>query len=292
MDVPSDLRQALAVAPVNTRPGLYRATLDGAWSFLLPSGGVLMSVALAAMRQALGRPELVPASATATFCSAVAEGPLEVEILVLRVGRTAAQLRAHVRSLSNEAAPGDVGLEVTATFVQPRDLVEAPSMTWLPYPDDLPEADTCPAYDEVGATSGMPFYRNLVVRRAFGDVWWSKTWGPETPRVARYYDYRIPPFMADGWLDPLALPPIADTMAAAVHQGVGSKRPPLLFPSLDLTVHFVAPLSLTQAPVLVDTHGGAVFAGTATASAHLWQDRRLVMVATQTMTLRTLKAGT
>jgi hypothetical protein len=108
--------------------------------------------------------------------------------------------------------------------------------------------------------------------------------------VARYYDYLVPPLI-DGALDVLALPPIADTMASAVHQGVGSKNPPMMFPSLDLTLHFVAAGGLTTEPILVDARGGAVFAGSATASANLWQGRRLVMVATQTMTLRTRRAS-
>lgn len=289
---PADLRHALAVEPVRARPGLYRGQLDAGWSFLLPSGGVLTSVALAAMRDTLSATGLVPSSATATFCSAVQEGPLEIEVVTLRVGRTAAQLRAHVRSLSEAASPGDAGLEVSATFVLPRAVPEVEATTWLPYPDELPPPEACTAHDQNlgGEAQPPPFYRNLVVRQALGDVWWSRTWASAAPRVARYYDYRVPP-LRDGGLDPLALPPIADTMASAVHQGVGSKRPPMIFPSLDLTLHFVATDGLGAGPVLVDAYGTAIFGGTASARANLWQGRRLVMVATQTMTLRTLKVG-
>lgn len=291
MDVPpADLRHALDVESVRGRPGLFRGHLDGAWSFRHPSGGVLTSVALAAMRKALGRDELMPASATATFCSAVPEGRLEVEVVILRAGRTAAQVRAQVRSVSNEGQPGEVGFEVGATFVLPRELAEAETTSWLPYPDELPPRESCPTHDpSLDGVAPPPFYRNLVVHRALGDVWWSKTWAPAHPRVARYYEYRVPPLLG-GALDPLALPPIADTMASAVHQGVGSKQPPMIFPSLDLTLHFVATDGLTTEPVLVDARGTAIFGGTASASANLWQGRRLVMVATQTMTLRTLKA--
>lgn len=290
---PADLRHALAVEPVRARPGLFRGHLDGAWSFRHPSGGVLTSVALAAMRRALGRDELVPASATATFCSAIPAGPLEVEVTILRAGRTAAQVRAHLRSLSEASAnvsPDEAGLEVVATFVLPRELSEAESTSWLPYPDELPPRESCPTHDpSLDGVAPPPFYRNLVVNRALGDVWWAKAWAPAEPRVARYYQYRVPPLVG-GALDPLALPPIADTMATAVHQGVGSKQPPMIFPSLDLTLHFVATNGLSTEPVLVDARGTAIFGGTASASANLWQGRRLVMVATQTMTLRTLKA--
>jgi acyl-CoA thioesterase len=291
---PADLRHALAVEPVRAKAGLYRGHLDGAWNFRLPSGGVLCSVALSAMRDALGRTELVPASATATFCSAVPEGPLEIEVVVLRAGKTAAQLRAQVRSLADGASgesAKEVGFEVGATFVVPRELAEAETTSWLPYPDELPAFESCPTLaPSLDGVVPPAFYRNLIVRRAKGDVWWSKTWAPAEPRVARYYEYRVPPLVS-GALDPLALPPIADTMATAVHQGVGSKQPPMIFPSLDLTVHFVAPAGLSAEPILVDARGTAIFGGTASASANLWQGRRLVMVATQTMTLRTLKAS-
>ncbi len=89
---PADLRHALALTPVLSRPGLYRGELDRSWSFIFPSGGVLMSLALAAMRMEiarLGHGDLVPAGATATFCSAIAEGALDVEVTVLRAGKTA-----------------------------------------------------------------------------------------------------------------------------------------------------------------------------------------------------------
>lgn len=293
---PADLRHALAVASVRARPGFFRAHLDGTWSFRHPSGGVLTSVALAAMRAALGRDELVPASATATFCSAIPEGPVDVGVTILRAGRTAAQVRAHLRSVAEtsagaaEPAPDEAGLEVLATFVLPRELAEAEAVCWVPYPDELPAWESCPAHaPSLDGVVPPPFYRNLVVRRVLGNVWWSKSWAPAEPRVARYYEYRVPPLVG-GALDPLALPPIADTMATAVHQGVGSRQPPMIFPSLDLTLHFVAPTGLTTEPVLVDARGTAIFGGTASASANLWQGRRLVMVATQTMTLRTLKA--
>ena len=51
---PADLLADIASTPVQARPGVYRAALDRSWSFILPSGGVLMSVALGAMKQALG----------------------------------------------------------------------------------------------------------------------------------------------------------------------------------------------------------------------------------------------
>ena len=288
MDQAKDLLQDIHVTPVPSRPGVFRATLDHAWSFLMPSGGVLTSVALGAMRRTLADiPARVPVAATATFCSAVAEGPLEVEVQTLRAGKTAHQLRAHVRPLAG--GPGDVGLEVTATFADPT--TATPEVkAFITAPSDLPRPDACPPF--AGRTP-PPFYRNLEVRRAHGDVWWAPQWEPD-PRTARWFRYLVPPRAADGMLDVLAIPPIADTMASAVHQAFGSPapgEPSRILPSLDLTLHFVTPIATpADGWILVDSHAHAAFAGQASARAEVWDaDGRLLALATQTMTIRTLK---
>lgn len=289
---PADLREALALEPVKARPGLYRAELDRSWSFLYPSGGVLMSLALAAMRIELrrldARSELVPAAATATFCSAVADGALEVDVVVLRAGRTASQLRANVRPLAQSAAPGDVGLDVVATFAVPRPDPTIGNQAFVA-PPALSYDEAEPPDDDV--RSRLPaFYRNFELRRSVGRVWWSGDWTAGEPRVARWYRYLVPPALEQGRLDPLALPPVADTMASAVHQAIGPRQPPLVFPSLDLTVHFTAPSGgVADRPILVDSHAGALFDGVANARAEVWQDGSLLATATQTMTLRTFK---
>jgi len=286
---PASLLADITCTPVLARPGVYRAALDRSWSFLLPSGGVLMSVALGAMKHALGAHAgpRVPIAATATFCSAVAEGPLEIEVVTLRAGRTAHQLRAHVRPLAG--GPSDIGLEVTATFADPSQSAIGPdTVTLSRAPTDLPRPEDCTPYS--GRTP-PPFYRNLDVRRAHGDVWWERTWAPGDPRTARWFRYLVPPADAAGALDVLAVPPIADTMASAVHQALGPRTPPLILPSLDLTVHFVVPLtSPADGWFLVDAHGHAAFSGQASARAEVWDAQgRLVALATQTMTVRTVK---
>lgn len=288
---PADLLASIASTPVPARPNVYRAALDRSWSFIIPSGGVLTSVALGAMRQALGErgARLVPVAATATFCSAVAEGPLEVEVVTLRAGKTAHQLRAHVRPMAG--GPSDIGLEVTATFADPAGSTAGrETELFLPFPSDLPAPADCPSF---AAASPPPFYRNLEVRKALGDVWWSSTWQGGEARTARWFRYLVPPSAADGALDVLGVAPIADTMASAIHQAMGPQVPGLLLPSLDLTLHFVSPIrSRADGFFLVHSVGHAIFAGQASARAEVWdEERRLVALATQTMTVRTRKAA-
>ena len=81
---PSDLAAATRVTPVAHAPGWYTADLPNAWSYLTPSGGVLMTVAMRAMAAELGDDALHPVSATTVFMSRVPAGPLAVRVEVLR----------------------------------------------------------------------------------------------------------------------------------------------------------------------------------------------------------------
>ncbi|MFO0745765.1 MAG: thioesterase family protein [Myxococcota bacterium] len=289
---PADLLASIASTVVPARPHIYRAALDRSWSFVLPSGGVLMSVALGAMRQALGADaaHLVPIAANATFCSAVAEGPLEIDVVTLRAGKTAHQLRAHVRPMAG--GPSDIGLEVTATWADPRSSPIGPEVrTFAEYPSDLPSPADSAHYH---APSPPPFYRNLEVRKAVGDVWWKPDWQLGEARTGRWFRYLVPPAAgSSGIIDALALPPIADTMASAVHQALGPQERGLILPSLDLTLHFVSPMaSPADGWFLVHSRGHAVFSGQASARTEVWDEAgRLVALGTQTMTVRVRRSS-
>jgi hypothetical protein len=69
--------------------------------------------------------------------------------------------------------------------------------------------------------------------------------------MGRWFRYLVPQATADGRLDPLALPPIADTIPPALFQKLGPDGPPFHAPSLDLTVHF---LEDTTAVLVVATN--------------------------------------
>src|SRR5262245_56886097 len=91
--MPSDLARGTAVGPLKAAPGWYTAMLPDDWSFATPSGGVLMTVALRAMRAELSSADLLPVSATTVFCSPVPAGPLEIRVETLRKSGGAAQMR-------------------------------------------------------------------------------------------------------------------------------------------------------------------------------------------------------
>jgi len=129
------------------------------------------------------------------------------------------------------------------------------------------------------------FFSNFDTRLALGEPWWLPGWQPGSARIARWFRYRVPQRLADGRLDPFALPPVADTMPPALIQKLGPDHPPFHAPSLDLTVHFLDDTAADW--ILTNVHARRARAGYATASCEIWDDAgRLLAFATQTMMLR------
>lgn len=280
-----DLAADTKVHRLAAAPGWYTAELDTSWDFRTPSGGVLMTVAMRAMQEELGNPDFRPISANTHFCSPVPAGPLEIRVEVLRHGGAAAQLRAQ---LSSTLQPGP-GLEVSATFGRDREGVDVIDLEppAVPRPQALPEL-VRPVL--LGAVGEPRFFANLEQRLAHGHPWWTSDWQAGPARMARWFRYRRPQHLPDGRLDPLALPPIADTMPPALVQKLGPDRIPFHAPSLDLTVHFLE--DSTAEWLLTDVHAARARGGYATATSHIWDEHgRLLAVATQMMILRRIPQG-
>jgi acyl-CoA thioesterase len=273
-ELAADLAVDTAVVPIGG--GRYRCALPRHWDYLTPSGGVLMTTALRAITAELGDPAQRPISATTIFCAPVPAGPLEIAVTVLRRGKLASQARA---SLS--AAGGELGLEVVATYGGDRPFVEA-SMTTAP---SVPDPEYVPSIDPADQRSVPRFIRNFDHRRVLGSMWWKAESWVRGDRSGYWYRYLCPQRLADGRLDPLALPPLIDTMPPALCAMVGPDARAFLAPSLDLTVHFMR--DTTSEWLLTHAHCREARAGYATADLEVWDDaRRLVAIGTQVMILR------
>ncbi len=283
----ADLAADTAVTPRGA--GLYVCTLPRHWDYFMPSGGVLVTLALRAMAAELGlRPGLVgedsgvrPLSATAVFCSPVPAGPVEIMVTPLRRGALASQVRASLRTVD-----GELGLEVIATFGRDRPVVDV-SMTSAPV---VAEPRALPEIDPSDQSFVPPFIRNFDHRRAIGSAWWrADEWVPGD-RSGYWYRYLRPQRLADGRLDPLALPPLIDTMPPAMCSMIGPAARAFLAPSLDLTVHFVQ--DTTSEWLLTHVHCREARGGYATADIEIWDEaRRLVAYGTQVMILRRRAQG-
>jgi acyl-CoA thioesterase len=268
--------------PVAKVPGLYTCSFPDHWNYINPCGGALLTVALRAMKREVdaGGDGLQLLSATTVFCQPVAAGQLTIEVVTLRRGDNAAQLRASVRAL---AAPGP-GLDVIATFVRERPGPDAHGVG-MPAAPSAQEAFSAAERRFEREKVRFPFFQQLDIALAIGEPMWKKGWSKGPAHTGYWYRYRAPQRDDRDRFDALALPPLADTMPSALTRLLGPDHERYFMPSLDLTVHFVAPT--TSEAILVETFVERTRAGYAVGSANLWDEGgQLVARASQTMTLR------
>ena len=116
-----------------------------------------------------------------------------------------------------------------------------------------------------------PFFDNFDTRLAARPPLVGHRTGPPARRASRAGSATTcRSACADGRFDPLAIPPIADTMPPALIQKLGPSHAPFFAPSLDLTVHFLE--DTTSQWLLTDVHARRARAGYATADVEIWDD--------------------
>ena len=220
--------------------GRYDATIDPRWNLRpLPQGGIVSAVALRAIAEELDDPDQRLRTLHTTFAAQVADGPVEVDVEVLRRGRSMSHLRAEVRN------PGTSrGHLTTAIHGSTR---QGFTFTDLRPPQGLPLPAECPSFrdpppDDVEITfEPMPFWSHVEGRPALGHAFWEQ-YEPDRAERAGWYRFDEPPFLDDGRIDPLALVVLADFMPGALGEKVGGNGPeerPWFAPSVDLTVHLL-----------------------------------------------------
>jgi acyl-CoA thioesterase len=207
-------------AVVRTGEETFTASLSKDWwVFAGANGGYLASVLLRALTERVGEPERAARSLTVHYVRPPAEGPVEIEMEVVRSGRSLATLTARLTQ------GGEVAALATAAFSKPRPSLEFhdASMPPVPGPDDT-------------APSSWP--------------------EPLLPPVARRFEYRPvsseamfagePRAEVGAWLrlreprpvDAVLLATVADALAPAVFPKADR---PVTATTVDLTVHFRAP---------------------------------------------------
>jgi acyl-CoA thioesterase len=217
--------------------GRYEAAIDEAWNLRpLPQGGMVTALALRAMAAELDNPAQRLRTLHTTFAAQVAHGPVEIEVEVLRPGRSMSQLRAEVVN------PGERrGHLTTAVFGASRrgfTFTDLRPPVGVPLPEDCPSFRDPPPVD-VPAFEPMPFWTQRVEgRSALGHAPW-EAYVQDRAEVAMWYRFDDPPFLDDGTLDPLGLVVLADTMPGAVGEMVGRGETQWFAPSVDLTVHLL-----------------------------------------------------
>lgn len=272
----------LEVTSAGVSTSRYTASISSAWDLLeVPQGGIIAALAARAMQTALDTPNQRLRSMSAVFAGKVAGGAVEIEVSVLRRGRSMSQLSALVRN------PGaDAGLTAVAVFGADRagfDFTDAafPDVpapdTLRSYRDPLPEGVDFEFDHEL-----WPFWATILeAKPATGRAPWEPF--EEGPAEVVYW-YRVddPPLDPDGLIDPLVSVVVCDTMPAAVDQKVEPGRD-WFGPSADLTIHLFG----RARPGWLLAHNRARHAGDGYASVDmaLWDPvgPTLVAYATQVM---------
>lgn len=229
-----------AVTRDETRAGRYRADLHTDWSApVLPQGGIVAVVAARAMEAELAHPEQQLRSVSAVFAGQVRSGAVEIDVGVIRRGRSISQLTATVRN------PGEAaGTTAIAVFGASRPGFD---FTDLAMPE-APPPGQCRSFreedpdnvDNIDLRFHFPYWDFVDGRSVEGHVPWEEH-DAITSERSSWYRFDEAPRLADGRLDPHGLVTLCDTMPGAVGERVGERgdRPVWLSPSADLHVQIL-----------------------------------------------------
>ena len=199
---------------------------------MLPHGGIVTAIALRAMATELGLPDQALRSVTTVFAAQVPPGPVDVDVTVLRAGRTMSQATATVRPTGQ-----DSGHTAVAVFGGSR---QGFDFTDLACPE-VAAPELCPSFRDpppegVTAFPRATFWEHVESRVAIGHAPWDQ-WEPSSSERAYWYRFDDPPVDDAGEWDPLALVTLCDTMPGAVGERMGPGLPMWFGPSADMTVH-------------------------------------------------------
>ena len=244
--------------------GRYTVDADPAWNCpTVPHGGLVTSIAAKAMATELGEPTQRLRSITTVFAAPVQSGPVEIEVRVLRRGRSISQMTASMRTPGQKA-----GLEAVAVFG-----AERPGFSFVDLaPPVVAAPDECPSFRDAppqGVTPmfRFPFWEHVEGRPALGHAPWDD-FVPTTSDRAAWYRFDEVPCDDAGVLDPLALVTLCDTMPGAVREKLGNNAGNWMPPSADLTIHLFA--DTTSEWILAVNHARQAGDGYASLDIELW----------------------
>ena len=178
----------------------YRVTLDPSWDLAqVPQGGVVTALAVRAMADAVDNPDQTLRTAHTTFVAQVPHGPLDIEVEVLRRGRSMSHVRAEVR-----AAGSAHGHLTTAVFGAPRrgfaftDL-EPPTRIVPPSQCRSFRAPLPPEADSSGLRAPCHFgNRHVEGAGMLGHAPWERLRTGRGPSMERGTEWTTPPWRATG----------------------------------------------------------------------------------------------
>jgi acyl-CoA thioesterase len=246
--------------------GRWRGAISERWWILQgPYGGYISAMLVRALSAAVDDPARPPRSFTVHFLAPPAAGPVEIAATVERTGRSATAV-----SLRMEQDGTTLALALASAGAW-RD--GEPEWMDLAMPD-VPGPLEC---DEIPRAEGGPPFMDRY------DVRWVAGGGLGRPgRLARNMAWaRLRPAAP---LDHLAVTSLADTIVPAAFSRLGRL---LVVPTLDLTIHFRAPLPAPGGWALVAFASQRSAGGTWEEDGEVWsQDGQLLAQSRQLAMIR------
>ena len=270
---------AVAVDPLIE--GRYRADLPMTWAAPnVPQGGISLAAATRAMHEAVGVEAMPLRSVSCVFAAPVEAGAAEIDVTVLRRGRSVAQALATVRTPGRAA-----GLTAIAVFGANRPGFEFTDVTPPAFPDpmSLPRfRDPLPDGTEYEGDPFPIWANHIEGRPVTGHPPW-EDYEPTDSERQTYQHFDEMPRLADGTIDPLALVCLCDSMPGAVAERMGPiPEFDWYGPSADLTVHITG--TARSDWLLMRNRARRAGDGYASLEIELWDpDAGLVAYGTQTM---------
>jgi acyl-CoA thioesterase len=212
--------------------GAFEAVLDRGWWIVVgPNGGYLAAILLRALMETVGDADRAPRSLTVHYVSPAHEGLVRVTTAVERAGRSLSSLSAR---LEQDGALVAVAL---AAFAKPRPSAEFADL-------HMPEVPPPESLERLSFPAGrsVPMRDRLESRRAFGEPalassaqalagGWMRS---AEPRLA---DAPFVALLCDAW------PP-----SVAQHRALAATPLQRGMPTIDLTIHFRAPVPSDAKP--------------------------------------------
>jgi acyl-CoA thioesterase len=246
--------------------GRFRGEVSEAWWIERgPFGGYLSAFLVRAMLAELDNPERPPRSLTVHFVDAPVAGPIEVAVQVERVGRSSTALSLR---LEQDGRPIALALAGAAAW---RD--GEPEWADL-RPPDAPPPERCL---EVRRVAGAPRFQERFDLR-----WVEGGWPGRPAERARHVSWMR--LKEGGPLDHLAVTAMSDGWLPAAFSKLGRF---VIVPTLDLTIHFRAPLPAPGEWLLAEYRSAFSAGGAWEEDGELWaQDGTLVAQSRQLAMMR------
>jgi acyl-CoA thioesterase len=212
--------------------GTYEGEIRGGWwTPRGPLGGYVMALMLNGFQEVVGDPDRRPRSATMHFLRTPQQGPVTVRAAVERAGRTLTSVSGRL-----EQDGKLMGLALGAYSTS----WESPLLDEVPMPAvDPPEGRMTTGSRSTPDIAPPPFVERTVFQRRFGPPLFS---GADRAEVGGWLGMR-----EERPLDALSVTVLADAWFPAPWSRLRALAPA---PTIDLTIHFRAPLPIPDGLLL------------------------------------------